>query len=66
MRLRYGEQAADGCPDPPVPRSGWQAAQFEWDRDGNVENVAVRRDNGGGEVPDVDVDSHDRGLPQFV
>jgi len=58
-----GEQAADGGPQPPVPRRCSQADQVDGDRDRDAENVAVRRDYGGGQVPGVDVDGHHRGLP---
>jgi hypothetical protein len=66
VRSRYGEDAANGGAQPPVPRGGRQAGQAERDRDGDAEDVAVRRDDGDGEVPGVDVDGYDAGLSQFA
>jgi hypothetical protein len=66
MGPRDGEDAADCGPQPPVSGGGWQAGQVEGDRERGAENVAVRGDDSGGEVPGVNVDGHDWSLPQVA
>jgi hypothetical protein len=64
--FRGGDKAADGCPQPPIPCSSGQADQVEGDGDRDAEDIAVRADDGDGQVPGVDVDGHHRGLSQLA
>ena len=64
--LDGGDQRADGGAQAPVAGAGRQPGQLEGDGGRRAEDVAVRRDDGHGEVAVVDVDGHDRVLPQVI
>ena len=64
--LRGGDQGADGGAQVPVAGGGRQPGQVQADGGRGAEDVAVRRDDGGGEVAVVDVDRHHRACPQLV
>jgi hypothetical protein len=64
--LRGGDQGADRSAQTPVAGGGRQPGQAEGNGSRGTENVAVRRDDRGGEVTVVDVDSHHRVGPQLA
>ena len=57
-----GNESGDGGSQPPVPGRCRLPGQVQANDRRGAEDVAVRRDDGGGEVADVDVDGH-HGMP---
>jgi hypothetical protein len=64
--FRGGDQGADGGAQVPVAGGRRQPGQAEGNGGRDAQDVAVRRDDRGGEMTVVDVDSYYRAAPQVV